>query len=72
MRQNFMRWFVDYPSTHERAGQTVEVVPYAEYLHLRDALERIKFGNTGHLDPRLEAAEALRTVRCSKPSEGEA
>ena len=27
--QSYVAWFVDYPATHERAGETVEVVPRA-------------------------------------------
>lgn len=29
--QNFTAWFTDYPDTHVKAGQTVEVVPRALY-----------------------------------------
>jgi hypothetical protein len=33
--QNYEAWFTEYPSTHRRAGQTVEVVTRAAYERLR-------------------------------------
>lgn len=55
--QSYVRWFVDYPSTHVKAGQTVEVTPatgydfvslqrdeaLAEVERLREALERFVY-----------------------------
>lgn len=31
--QNYSRWFVDYPSNHRLAGQTVEVTPVERLLN---------------------------------------
>jgi hypothetical protein len=36
--QNYEAWFDDYPSTHRRAGQTVEVVTREAYERLHDQL----------------------------------
>jgi hypothetical protein len=34
--RNYEAWFTDYPSTHRRAGQTVEVVTREAYERLHD------------------------------------
>jgi hypothetical protein len=47
--QNYEAWFTEYPSTHRRAGQTVEVVTRAAYERLRH-------------DTTEGAVEALRRI----------
>lgn len=43
--QNYSRWFTHYPNTHTRAGQTVEVMPVADYQ--RDAEQSVTVGELG-------------------------
>jgi hypothetical protein len=40
--QTYTRWFVDYPSTHVRAGQTVEVTPVARVAEIEAEAERLR------------------------------
>jgi hypothetical protein len=45
--QNFTAWFVDYPSTHVKAGETVEVVPRALYEQVkRDLAQEMSLTRT--------------------------
>lgn len=64
IEQSYDAWFVDYPSTHEKAGQTVEVVPRAwaeaEVERLQGTLRVVlSFGTTLPPDCREIVLEAL-------------
>jgi hypothetical protein len=39
---DFRAWFVDYPATHVKAGQAVEVVPRSTVTALREALADVR------------------------------
>lgn len=39
-KQDFQRWFTAWPSTHTKAGQTVEVMPTAAVDRLRERLKQ--------------------------------
>ena len=39
--QTYLRWFTEWPSTHERAGQTVEVIAVEA---IRDLLPKVYDG----------------------------
>ena len=80
--QSYTAWFTTYPSTHERAGQTVEVVARWVYEALAeqhagavDDVGRLR-GWITHLDtmtndPRLRAACASALRGDAQPAGGQ-
>lgn len=81
MSQDYTRWFTDYPATHERAGQTVEVTPVAEVERLSEALGAVEYGAKLFLlvkqrdDARAEVDRqrwALRSIAANPDEYGDA
>lgn len=57
-RQSYSRWFAEWPSTHERAGQSVEVIAYeaaCDLVDVREALDSIDNYAARDLDHELHA-----------------